>query len=133
MSYFEKTLIANDEDQFNSQKVKSDANMPGKNISIYDFERVTNKNMGHVPCFNYMIRLCKDEKNEETTFMHYDNSDNVNLDTFNYIMNIAKRNQCYHYYNGKINNDKLMNAFATPITLCGFNSEIMIYISLLTF
>ena len=65
--------------------------------------------------------------------MHYDNSDNVNLDTFNYIMNIEKRNQRYHYYNGKINNDKLMNAFATPITLCGFNSEIMIYISLLTF
>ena len=77
-----------------------------------------------------MIRLCKDNKTEETTFMHYDNSDNVNLDTFNYIMNIAKRNQ---YYNGKINNDKLMNAFATPITLYGFNSEIMIYISLLTF
>ena len=40
--------------------------------------------------------------------MHYDNSDDVNLDTFNYIMNIAK-NQCDHYHNGKINNDKKIN------------------------
>ena len=64
-----------------------------------------NKNIGHVPYFNHMIRLWKDEKIEEKTFMHYDNSENVNLDTFSYIMNIAK-NQCDHYYNGKINKDK---------------------------
>ena len=31
------------------------------------------------------------EKIEEKTFMHYDNSENVNLDTFNYIMNIVKK------------------------------------------
>ena len=48
--------------------------------------------MGHVAYFNHMIRLWKDEKIEEKTFIHYDNSENVNLDTFNYIMNIVKIN-----------------------------------------
>ena len=33
-----------------------------------------------------MIRLWNDEKVEKKTIMHYDNSENVNLDTFNYIM-----------------------------------------------
>ena len=41
--------------------------------------------------FNHMIRLWKDENIDEKTFMHYDNSENVNLDTFNYIMNIVKK------------------------------------------
>ena len=105
MSYFEKMLIANDEYKLNSLKVKSNVNMLEKNTIIYDFECATKKNMGHIPYFNHMIRLWKDEKIEEKTFMHYDNSENFNLDTFNYIMNIVK-NQCDHYYNGKINNDK---------------------------
>ena len=92
------------------------------------------KTIGHVPYFIHMIRLWKDEKIEEQTFMHYDNSENVNLDTFNYIMNIVK-NQCDHYYNRKINNDKkLMNAYTTPLTLCGVNSanyDLYFFINLL--
>ena len=86
ISYFEKLLIANDEDKLNSLKVKSNVNMLEKNTIIYDFECATKKNMGHVPYFNHMIRLWKDEKIEEKTFMHYDNSKIVNLDTFNYII-----------------------------------------------
>ena len=62
-----------------------------KNTIIYDFECEIKKNIGHVPYFNHMIRLWKDEKIEEQTFMHYDNSENVNLNTFNYIMNIVKK------------------------------------------
>ena len=45
---------------------------------------------GTCSIFNHMIRLWKDEKIEEKTFMHYDNSENVNLDTFYYIINIVK-------------------------------------------
>ena len=60
--------------------------------------------MGHVPYFNHMIRLWKDEKIEET-FMHYDNSENVNLDTFNYIMQIVNQ-QCDLYNQGKEFNEK---------------------------
>ena len=44
-----------------------------------------------------MIRLWKDEKIEEKTFMHYDNSENVNLVAFNYIMQYV--NQQYDLYN----------------------------------
>ena len=47
--------------------------------------------MGNVPYFNHMIRLWKDEKIKETTFMHCDKSENVILDTFKYIMNIVKK------------------------------------------
>ena len=65
ISYFEKMLIANDEDKLNSLKVKSDVNMLEKNTIIYDFECATKKNMGHVPYFNHMIRLWKDENIEE--------------------------------------------------------------------
>ena len=65
--------------------------------------------------------------------MHYDNSENVNLDIFNYIMNIVK-NQCDHYYNGKINIDKkLMIAYTKPLTLCDLIVQIMIFIYLLIF
>ena len=37
-----------------------------KNTIIYDFECATKKNMGHVPYFNHVTRLWKDEKIEET-------------------------------------------------------------------
>ena len=40
-----------------------------------------------------MIRLCNGEKIEEKTFMHYDNSKNVNLDTFNCIIKTVNK-QC---------------------------------------
>ena len=55
-------LIANDEDKLNSLKVKTDKNLLEKNTIIYDFERATKKNMGHVPYFNHMIRLWNDKK-----------------------------------------------------------------------
>ena len=56
--------------------------------------------MGHVPYFNHLIRLWNDKKVEEKTFIHYDNSENVNLDTFNYIMQILYQ-QCDLYNQGK--------------------------------
>ena len=62
--YFGKMLIANDEDKLNSLKVKSDVNMLEKNTIIYDFECAIKPNIGHVPYFNHMIRLWKDERNE---------------------------------------------------------------------
>ena len=66
--------------------------------------------------------------------MHYDNFENVKLDTFNYTMNIVK-NQCDHYYNGKIKIDKkLLNAYTTPLALCGVNSahyDLYFFINLL--
>ena len=65
MTYFERMLIANDEDKLNSLKVKSDVNMFEKNTIIYDFECATKKNRGRVPYFNHMIRLWKDENIEE--------------------------------------------------------------------
>ena len=78
--------------------------------------------MGHVPYFNHMIRLWNDEKVEEKTFMHYDNSENVNLHTFNYIMQILNQ-QCDLYNQGKEFNEKsLMNKYKRPLTLCGFIS-----------
>ena len=65
MTYFERMLIANDEDKLNSLKVKSDTNLLEKNTIIYDFECATKNNMGHFPYFNHMIRLWNDEKVEE--------------------------------------------------------------------
>ena len=65
ISFFEKMLIANDEDKLNSLKVKSDVNMLEKNTIIYDFECATKQNIGHVPYFNHMIRLWEDEKIEK--------------------------------------------------------------------
>ena len=78
--------------------------------------------MGHIPYFNHVIRVWNDEKVEEKIFMHYDNSENVNLDTFNYIMQIVNQ-QCDLYNQGKEFNEKsLMNKYKRPLTLCGFNS-----------
>ena len=54
--------------------------------------------------------------------MHYDNSENVNLDAFNYIMQIVNQ-QCDLYNQGKEFNEKsLMNNYKRPLALCGFNS-----------
>ena len=47
---------------------------------------------------------------------------NVNLDAFNYIMQIVNK-QCDVYNKGKEFNEKsLMNKYKRPLTLCGFNS-----------
>ena len=48
---------------------------------------------------------------EEKTFMHYDNSKNVNLDTFNYIMDTVNK-QCDLYNKEKETKKKsLMNKY----------------------
>ena len=78
--------------------------------------------MGHVPYFNHMIRLQNDEKGEEKIFMHQDNSENVILDTFSYIMQIVNH-QCDLYNQGKEFIEKsLINKYKRPLPLCGFNS-----------
>ena len=70
--------------------------------------------MGHVPYFNHMIRLWNDERVDERTFMHYDNSENVNLDTFSYMMQTVNQ-QCDLYNQGKEFNEKsLMNKYKRP-------------------
>ena len=54
--------------------------------------------------------------------MHYDNSENVDLDPFNYLMQIVNQ-QCDLYNQGKEFNEKsLTNKYKRPPTLCGFNS-----------
>ena len=40
-----------------------------------------------------LTRLWNGDKIEEKTFMHHDNSKNVNLDTFNYIIKTVNK-QC---------------------------------------
>ena len=42
--------------------------------------------------------------------MNYHNSENVNLDTFNYIMQIVKQ-QCDLYNQGKEFNEKITNEY----------------------
>ena len=53
-----------------------------------------------------MIRLHENKQIEEKTFMHYDNSKDVNLDTFNYIMKIVNE-QCVHILKEKNKNKNL--------------------------
>ena len=81
-----------------------------------------------------MIRLHENKQIEEKTFMHYDNSKDVNLDTFNYIMKIVNE-QCDLYLKGKEQKQKsLMNKYKRPLTLCGFNSanyDLYFFINLL--
>lgn len=80
-----KMLIDNDLDKLNTLKVKPSTNNLKKNTIIYDFESATKGNEGHYPYYNHMIKLFKGKEGETKTLQHYVNSDDVQLDTFNYL------------------------------------------------
>ena len=122
ISYFEKMLIDNDEDKLNKLKIKSKYNILEDNTIFYDFECATKGNEGHKPYFNHMIKLYNGVIDDQKTFCHYNNSIDVNKDTFEYIMKIVIY-QCDKYLEGMEENNKaLKKTFRKPLYLCGFNN-----------
>ena len=99
MTYFEKMLIDNDEDKLNCLTIKPPEDILKDNSIFYDFECASDGNLGHRPYFNHMIKLYDGKIDEEKTFLHYYNSNDVNRDTFDYIMNIVTY-QCDKYLIG---------------------------------
>ena len=121
-SYVEDMLIENNEDKVNNIILKSDANILLKNTIFFDFETATYDNMrGHKPYFNHMIKYFNDKHEEDKTLIHYKNSNDVQQDTFNYIMNVVNR-QCKAYYKAKIEGDApKINSLRNPLYLCHYN------------
>ena len=117
-----KKLVNDDINKMSKLDIKSTVPLFGKNTVIYDFECATNGSLGHQPYFNKMIKLYKDQIDDEKTPCHYINSLDVAKDTFEYIMNIIIK-QCDMYKLGKeTDNKKLKNEFKDSLYLCGFNN-----------
>ena len=65
-----------------------------------------------------MLTLYNGELDEEKTLRHYDNSTDVNQDTFDYIMKIVE----FQYLIGKQeHNEALKITHKQALYLCGFN------------
>ena len=70
-----------------------------------------------------MLKLYNGVIDEHKTFCPYVNSNDVNKDTFEYIMKIVIY-QCDNYAEGVEENKKaLKKTFRKPLYLCGFNSS----------
>ncbi len=122
LSYFEKMLIDNDNDKLNTLKIKSQDNILKENTIIYDFECAVKEKEGHYPYYNHMIKLFKGKEDETKTLQHYVNSNDVKIDTFNYVMEKVTK-QCDQYKKAKDDDNKqMMNYMKCPLYLCGFNS-----------
>ena len=93
-------LVDNDMYKLNTLKVKPMKDIVKENTIIYDFECATKGNEGHYPYYNHMIKLFKGREDETKTLQHYVNSDDVKLDTFNYVMEKLTK-QCDEYKKAK--------------------------------
>ena len=121
-SYVERKLVADTSEKQVSIRLKSMTSIFEKNTIVYDYECASKGIEGHTPYFNHMVKIYNSKIDEEKTLIHYENTMNVNKDTFEYVMQIVS-DQCNKYLDAKdSNNKKLMKIYNRPLYLCGFNN-----------
>ena len=121
-SYVERKLVEDTSEKEASVRLKSLTPILEKNTIVFDYECASKGIQGHTPYFNHMVKIYNGKVDEEKTLLHYDNTMNVNKDTFEYVMQIVK-DQCDKYIDAKENkNKKLIKVYSRPLYLCGFNN-----------
>ena len=79
-----------------------------KNTIIYDYECASKPNTGHCPYYNHMIKIFDGKVDERKTLLHYDNTMDVNKDTFEYIMQVVTY-QCDKFIEAKDSKKRKIN------------------------